>query len=294
MAHYREFNDMLLKMINDMTQSLPDSSELAMAKSLADTFFRMQPESSYVADRFWHDAKDKHDAIVHKDSKVLLHTLGILFQRPQLVKSLWKKLSSDNHNVVFAYLEALYDIARKIHGTPHVKDDVPEGHSCAGLLVVYNNMWKEFLGHLDDKGLHGISDEIKESITRLEGLMQNCGAETEFVHGCVSNDLEPLLNSQGFSETEIMAQLVPPSDPSQALAIDAEKLRGVKFRLSTTLTYTDVLEKLAESDDIHQIALYWHYLKLITLVLKACPPQLLGVVSSLAQNLVQTMNTQTA
>lgn len=293
MATPKTFNTTVYELIQDLCTALPNHSELQMAKTLSEAFLKMQPDTPLLANKFWEIAEGRQDAIEKQDVDTLLSTLSAIVPRPNMIRSVWQELSKDNQQVVFRYLSTLYHDAESIHNHPSVGElqasSTPGGNG--GLFLVYNNMWKEFLGHLAKSETEDtMGQAIKETYDRLEGLMDAKGIDCSAVHALLAPAMTKVLpTTSDFTEADMMAQMIPPTDPIAALHDDAERLGGERFKVSRTMTFAELLEAVAGSGDLQQLSMYWHYLKLITYTLQSCPPHLLSVMSDLAKNIAQNM-----
>lgn len=289
----RNFNTTALDLIRDLNTAVPGHAELSLAENVADTFLRAQPHNRMLIDNFWKAAAEHGDAIRRKDEGVLLATISV-FMPPETADALWSSLTADNKEIVFRYLSALWQFADEAHReVSSAAGDGNAAHQDRTLYLVYNNMWREFLTHL----LNSLSEEdhfrggIQAAIERLDGLMETKGKDADVVYAIMMPTMRPVLPSMDIAPTQeaMMAYMMPPSDPVDVLSGDAKTLEGARFVLSRTMTLDEMLEGVVSSEEIVQLANYWHYLKLITFTLAACPKELLDVMSGIAQSMVPAM-----
>jgi hypothetical protein len=289
MAAAQNFNATAMDLIRDLNTAVPGHTELAMAESVADTFFRAQPGNRMFMDNFWKVAAPHGDAIRAKDEAVLTETVSV-FMPGETFEALWSTLTPENKDIVFRYLAALWQFADEAHAAPKEPSALeasPEGRT---LFLVYNNMWKEFLAHLS----RSLADEdhfaagVKEAMGRLDGLMESKGKDADVVYAVMMPSMRPVLPDLGASpsQEDLMKYMMPPGDPVDVVHGDGTRLEGVRFRLSRTMTMDELLEGVVSSEDVLQLASYWHYLKLITFTLASCPKELLEVMSGIAQSMI--------
>lgn len=289
------FNSTLFDLVRDLNSTLSGNVELNMAETLASTFLKTQPGNKLIMEKFWEIAKSQKDSIYNKDEGVLMETLELILPQPKLVRNIWESLSADNQDVVFRYLAALYDIAAEADIDHSPSEQSSNKEDSTGLNVVYNNMWKEFLtttlNSLHDTDPEDrLHRELSGSIDRLRRLLKKKGEDSDVVYALVEPTLAPILPKMSqVTQEALMKQMVPPKDPIAVLHADADALVGVRFVLSKTMEFHELIECIASSENVMALATYWHYLKLITFTISSCPKEVLAMMSNVARSLTSSM-----
>ena len=283
-TNIRDFNATVFDLISELSAILPDVQELGLAKLLASTYFDSTPDGRLVLEKFWEHVKDHKDNVLKKDTQTLLDALKIVVPRPKLVDTIWEALSEENRETVVSYLTVLFEQAEEIcddADTAPVSNDnaAPQGHH---LFTVYNNMVKEFLINIRD--LDG------ECLERVNQLLSAKGEDSTVIHGLFSPTIQ-LLYPTGLvlNEQTIMVHMMPPSDPVAVMTRDKELIRNERFLLSKSMTMADLFEAIEIMTDPAPVATYWHFVKLMTVTLSSCPPQLLHVMGDMSRMLLQSM-----
>ncbi len=289
MATPRDFNQTVFDLLRDLCDVMPHHTELQLAKTLGESLFHAQQDNTLLAQKFYEFTRGKQEAIRQRDSQVLLDTLATLVPRPQMLKSLWEELSESNQEIVFSYIDRLYDMAMEIHEHPGGNIvSAPSSSEGNALYEVYNKMWKEFLGNVLET--HPEDVDLQESLKRLEGLLSSKGESTDLIHALLSEDMTPVLPEMVPSrQNDLMKYMLPPDNPVENLEEDTGVIGACRFRLSRNMSFGDLLERVITSSEVVQLATYWHFLKMITFTVKSCPPEMLTMISGLATSLMQGM-----
>lgn len=324
MYSIRDFNSTLFDLVHDLNTALPEHPELSMAESLASTFFQLQPENRMVLDKFWEYAHAHKESIDKQETEVLIGVLCRVVPDPSIVHGIWDALTSENKDTVLAYIQHLYEQARLIVSEMPAEASTlttgsgagadagadagtdaaaaaalasPSSDTSGTLFLVYNNIWLEFLRYMagqdEEDDHHG--GQFAQTVERVEKLLATKGMSSpvvfELMSGLLVDVLPPLTT---FDQQELMKYMVPPSDPIEVLHHDQDALAQKRFVLATSMTMTELLECIITDDDVAKLAMYWHYIKMMTFTLKSCPPELLQVMGNLSQSLVGSLMSGTA
>lgn len=284
MASVRQFNTTMLDLLRDLNTALPDHPELSMALTLSTSFFQMQPNSAIPLQHFWKASKPYQQDIMDHRPDAIIGALESLVPKPEIVREVWNALTPENQRVVFEYVQVLYETAEELHGE-EVQTRGEATDSMDALYKVYNNMWKEFLGHI-----RRTSDRMVETYERLDQLVTSQGETSRVVHGLVSPSLQSLFpKGKTVSESFIMEKMMPPGDTRADVEKDRDCFGGERFKISKDLTFNDLLDAIEASPDNEQLRFYWHYIKLMTFTLTSCPPEMLAMMGDLSASLMQGM-----
>lgn len=280
----QEFNSTVIELINDLATAIPTFTDLTIVASLASGMFRLDPNNSTVLDTFYPLVKEHEKLIDMRQDDAILKVLQNLLpgQYSSTADYVWGELSQANKDVVWQYISVLKDMALKIKVPPKSKG-LPENSE---LFVIYNNIWKEFLQMLQ-------KDETKSSQysvaskTLLEQVTVNENMRS-FLHSEIKESMSPIL-SRVKNTTDIMNLIIPKDMVymKKEVEIDLKRLpEDSLLCLNKELKIVDILESVQTLTVNHEeVALYWHYIKVLTTVLGDCPPELSDLLSSMASTL---------
>lgn len=288
MTTVRDFNSTVFDLVHELTVILPGIKEIALVKALTSTLVNNQPDTRLILDKFWVHAQSHGEIIRNGDSRAMLDALKVLVPKPDLVDRIWSRLSGENQEAVCSYVKLLLSQADEINSVSP-PPPTPEGPQAQYLYTVYNNMWKEFIGHVRS---HTTKEKapLEDTVRRLEELLGVKGQDSDVIHKLLIDSMAPILpDVENLNEHTLMQYMLPATDPVDTVVKDMSAIGHLKFTLSSELYMRDVLGSILESDDPNPSATYWHYLKLLTLTLRQCPPELLEIMGNLSRTLMESM-----
>lgn len=292
MASVKEFNDTLFELTDEMLGIINPSPVMTTAYSVFKNMYATNPDSQMALDAFWEVAKDSKELISRKDVKAMKDVLLGVVPMPGMVDDVWNALSEENREIVGDYVSVLYEQASKLKAaglaTPDANEnDAPKEENQGTMYSMYNSIWNDFLLLLqsccssdDDFG-----NAIKEAVEKLGQVISSKGPANTMVYGVLYPSLETVLPSDGIAkETDILALCLPPRNASAALKSDRDKLASVLFPFNRKVPFSDLLDAVLRATDNEtreKLATYWHYIKLFTLCVHECPPEVLGMMNQM-------------
>jgi hypothetical protein len=312
MACVSEFNTTLFELTDEMVNTIHPSAIMMTAYSVFKQTLAADPQNEVALDAFWEIAKDQADMIQRKDVGAMADLLRTLIPMPGMVDDVLSKLSDENRGIVGDYIAVLYDQASALKNRNHGDAGSGEARAEAGaeagaetpaaaakekqkqesnatMYSMYNDVWKEFLLLLvnlvaDDDAAKPL---LQQGLDKMVYVLGEKGASTSMVYAVVAPVLEPVLPEGLDEDADILKLCMPPSRPLDPLKSDIAKLGEAPFPFYRAMPFSTMLAVLRQGrggdrDARERLATYWHYIKLLTLCLKECPPEVAGMMNQMA------------
>lgn len=282
----REFNATVIDMINDIATAMPSVSDLGIVANLASSMFKLDPNNSTFLEAFKPIIQKHTDSIDSRDEGAVMDILKSVLpgQYGNSVSSMWDQLTPTNKTVVWDYIELLKRQALTIQASAKGMKNNSE------LFTLYNNIWKEFLSQLS-------KCDVKHKAQWLLAV-ENITSFTSEDKSALHSTFTKFFNSKAdriHGTADIMNIIMPKESKYMKTEIehDIKKLGNKAFPLNKDTTFKTLLKATKHSYSPQELPVYWHYLKVLTIVLAECPPEIAELLSSMAGNLSSFMGTVT-
>ena len=285
-AQIQQFNATLFELTDEMMSTIQPSAMMSATYSVFKNMYAATPDSDVALVAFWEVAKDNRELIQKRDTEAMAAVLRTVIPVPGVVDDVWGRLSDENKKVVGDYVYVLYEMAAKIHGgavaAPSAATAAATNAGAQGpgaMHKMYNGVWLDFLGMLKDQDpVYG------EGQAKLAELLKAKGEGSDVVYNVLLPALEPVLPSMA-READMVAMCLPPASPDKALASDIKALGDQPFPFDRKLGMAKLLTSVQASTPAptkERLSTYWHYLKLFTVCVKECPPEVVAMMSQMA------------
>jgi hypothetical protein len=281
MATPKDFNTTVVALLRDLEAVLPSKKKkhITLALTMSEAFMAMSPDSTMAVTKFWEIASVHQEAIQKRDPDALLDALQAVVPQSGLVRQTWSVLSPANRTVVLDYVVTLFEQASAMCATAAPK--ATEGPT--GLYAVYNKMLKDFFTQVATSGGPGTASDT------IQDMMDRLGVDTQGIFTAIARDLDPVLPIPDTMQSDaIMSMLVPPDDPQGIARKDADTLGDTPVDLLGNVSWASLLDHIAASK-AKDLSMTWYYIKMMTFTLARCPPEVLDVMSTLAQDMMSKM-----
>lgn len=306
MTSVNEFNNTLFELMDEMVNTVQPSAIMMTAYSVFKQTLTKDPQNELALHAFWDIAKDQGEMIRGKDVGKMADVLRSLIPMPGMVDSVLDKLSAENRGIVGDYVAVLYDQASAIKGrstetqtetkTETETDVTPplqKEESDATVYSMYNDVWREFLilvlqaVQAEKKAsVAGLSlPSLQQGLDKLMYVLKEKGSDTNMVFAVLAPSLKNVLPQGLADDTDILGLCMPPSRPFVQLDKDVAALGTTPFPFCREMPLSTILVTLKKSPDKDtrtRLATYWHYIKLLTLCLQECPPEVASMMNHIA------------
>lgn len=285
----QEFNDTLFELTDEMMGIINPSTLMTTAYSVFKNMYASNPHNTMAVDAFWDVAKDNETMIRQKDLGAMADVLRGVIPMPGMVDDVWKALSDENRCIVGDYIVVLYDQASTLKkNSPPTPENEKEEKTSTTMYSMYNDIWKDFLLHLetscydtDKKAM------VKEAREKLARVLETKGVSTTMVFGILFPSLKPVLprtHQTIKNEADIIRMCLPPHDTRTLLETNKKQFKDAKFPLNQKVPFSDLLDIILTSEESVQekLGTYWHYIRLFSVCVNECPPQILGMMNQMA------------
>lgn len=287
-AQIQQFNATLFELTDEMMSTIQPSPMMSAGYSVFKNMYASTPETDVALLAFWEVAKDNRELIQKRDTEAMAAVLRNVIPIPGVVDDVWGRLSEENKKVVGDYVYVLYEMAAKLQGkpaeapaavAPTTTGPTPAPGNADAMHKMYNGVWLEFLGLLKAQ-----DPVFGDGATKLAELVQAKGEGSAVVYGVLLPVLEGVLPRMA-KEADMVALCLPPASVDQALAKDAATMEGHLFPFDRKLGMARLLTTIQGAKPAaakERLATYWHYLKLFTVCVKECPPEVVAIMSQMA------------
>jgi hypothetical protein len=282
MASVKEFNDTLFELTDEMLTIIKPSTVMTTAYTVFKNMYTANSENDMALNGFWDVAKDNKDVIMSHDVSAMADVLRSLIPMPGLVDDVLNALSDENRGIVADYISVLYDQASAIKANA-VESPPKEESGSTTMYSMYNDIWRDFLVLLEsnctDADTKGLLAEARE---KLESVLETKGPTTEIIFAVLYPSMQGILPTHSIaSEADIIRLCMPPSDVSVTVKKNIKSLHNVLFPFNRKLPFSDMLKTVAHGKDREKLGTFWHYIKLFTLCVNDCPPEIVGMMNQM-------------
>lgn len=282
MATVHDFNNTLFELTDEMIAIIKPSTVLTTAYSVFKNMHATNPGSPVVLQAFWAVAKDNKEVIASQDVTKMAEVLRTLVPVPGMVDEILEALSDENRQIVAEYISVLYDQASTIE----IKDIPKEesGASSTTMYSMYNEIWKDFLVHLENACTNPEKKQlVADAREKMAAAVDAKGPSTDMIFAVMFPSLKPVLPKQAMdNEADILRLCMPPTDIVPSLKRSVKLLRSVPFPFNRNLPFSDLLSIILKSKGhVDKLGTFWHYIKLLTMCVNECPPEVLGMMNQM-------------
>lgn len=275
-----DFNSTLFELTDEMMALIKPSAVMTTGYAVFKNMYTSNPENDMALKAFWEVAKENKELIEKNDLAAIADVLRGILPVPGMVDDVWNSLSEENRSIVADYIRVLYDQACAIGVDEEQKE---ESGSTATMYSMYNDIWRDFLLLLETscRDNDPLRDLLADSRAKLDTVISTKGDSTEMVFAVIFPCMQPILPQDSIqNEADIVRLCLPPSDTTTKLKQDRKALRDVGFPFNRKLPFSDLLGLIVRSvEHEEKLALFWHYIKLFTVCVNECPPEILGMMN---------------
>ena len=297
MTEICRFNTTLFELTDELIDTIQPSMLVTTAYGVFKQMVSKDPDTNVALTAFWEVAQGREDMIRGKDVSAMADVLRPLIPAPGLVDDVLNKLSEENRGIVGDYLVVLFDQAKSImtsdshHADASAVAEVKQETDNGVVYSMYNDTWQEFLLHVinaiseNDRSAAATKRSLQQGLDKLSFVLREKGAHTSMVYAVLFPQLEKVLPGGVGEGTDIVKLCMPPTNPVQTLKRDMKVLGTNPFPFERDMQMSTILSTLCDcrhGDTRNRLATYWHYLKLLTMCLRECPPEMVGVMSQVA------------
>ena len=283
MARVKDFNDTLFELTDEMMAIITPSPVITAGYAMFKNMYAANPDNDVAVSAFWDVAKDNEVLIKKKDLKAMADVLRGVIPMPGMVDDLWNALSDENRDVVGDYIAVLFDQAKSIK--QNAPSSAAKEETNGTMYQMYNSIWQEFLILLESSLPEGDARRasVGEAVAKLGTVVKEKGETTDMVLAVLHPSMEACLPPSLLNEGDILKLCLPPSNAQAPARKDKGKLEGMLFPFNRKLPFSDLLDiALGSEKHAEKLATYWHYIKLFTLCVKECPPEIMGMMNQMA------------
>lgn len=281
----QDFNNTLFELTDEMMALINPSVVMTAGYTVFKNMYAANPEDDLALQAFWKVAHDKETMIRNKDLEAMADVLREIVPMPGMVDDVWKCLSEENLSIVGDYINVLYDQASSLSMNLEKKE---ESASTTTMYSMYNDIWKDFLRLLEQHCSFNENDRVnlKEAREKMDTVIKTKGPSTSIIFGVLFPALEPVLprHQHLSSEADIIRLCLPPNDVPRILKESQKALKDVLFPFHKKVLMSDLLASISKCRDkevVEKLGTYWHYIRLLTVCVKECPPQILGMMNQM-------------
>lgn len=284
----KDFNDTLFELTDEMMGLINPSGIMTTAYNVFKNMYASNPENDVALKAFWNVAQDKEDMIRTKDVKAMADVLRELVPMPGMIDEVWKALSDENRSIVGDYIIVLYDQAKCLNLSVVNDNKEEESGNTTTMYSMYNDIWKEFLLLLEECQVDDDEKKqlVKDARVKMESVIDTKGSANTMIFGVLFPSMESVLPRQQHitCEADIVRLCLPPQNVPRILQESKKALNDVLFPFNKKLPFSDMMDMILTSNDdavIEKLGTYWHYIRLFTVCVKECPPQILGMMNQM-------------
>jgi hypothetical protein len=282
-----DFNSTLFDLTDEMMAIINPPAVMGTAYTVFKNMYAANPENDMAVKAFWEVAKENKEMIAKHDVSAMADVLRSLIPMPGMVDDVMKALSDENRDIVADYVSVLYEQAAAIQANlPDVEDK--ETRTATSMYSMYNEIWRDFLLLLESNCEEGDRKRrIVAAREKLQSVLDAKGADTEMVFAVLHASMKAVLPKQAISpNADILRLCLPPSDVAGTIKKNAKLLKKVIFPFNRDLPFSDLLETAldalkSKSKDGEKLGAFWHYIKLFTVCVHECPPEIQGMMNNM-------------
>lgn len=283
----KDFNSTLFDLTDELMAIIKPSTVMRTAYTVFKNMYAANPENDMAVKAFWEVAKENKEMIASHDVNAMADVLRSLIPMPGMVDDAMKALSDENREIVADYVSVLYEQAAAIQANV-TENDTKKEETSTSMYSLYNDIWRDFLLLLESNCEGG--DRKRRLITareKLESVLAAKGADTEMVFAVLHPSMKTVLPKQAITpDADILRLCLPPSDVGAAMKKNAKYLKKVMFPFNRDLPFSDLLETALDAlkdkaKDGEKLGAFWHYIKLFTVCVHECPPEIQGMMNNM-------------
>ena len=282
MASVKEFNSTLFDLTDEMLAIIKPSTMMTTAYAVFKNMYAANPENDMALNAFWDVAKDNAEMIAGHDVTAMADVLRSLIPMPGLVDDVLDALSDENRWIVADYISVLYEQASAIKAHA-VESPMKEESSSTTMYSMYNDIWKDFLLLLESNCVDADKKcRLTDAREKLESVLATKGPSTDMVFAVLYPSLKAILPKQAITqEVDILRLCMPPSDVAVTVKQNMHVLDKVAFPFNRNLPFSDLLATVLRGEDRDKLGTFWHYIKLFTVCVHDCPPEIVGMMNQM-------------
>jgi len=285
----KDFNRTLFDLTDEMVAIIKPSAAIGTAYKVFKNMYTANPENDMALNAFWEVAKDKSEMIASHDVTAMADVLRSLIPMPGMVDEAMEALSDENREIVVDYVSVLYDQAAAFQSSRELEDtDTKETRTATNMYSMYNEIWHNFLLLLESSE----KDDVKKlalsaAREKMETVFAAKGGDTDMVYAVLYSSMKAALPKQAITpDADILKLCLPPSDMGATIQKNAKTLKHVMFPFNKNLPFSDLLHtalKAIKSKEEHgeKLGMFWHYIKLFTVCVHECPPEIVGMMNNM-------------
>ena len=274
MACIKDFNDTLFELTDEMLAIIQPSAVMTTAYGVFKNLYANDPENDVAVNAFWEVAKDNAELIQKKDVQAMADVLRSVIPMPGMVDEVWEALSEENRGVVGDYVLVLYEQAADIQSTRVVVGKEDKERKDTTVYSMYNRIWSEFLLLLESKDPGTVSD----ARAKFEHVLSTKGSSSDMPFHVLLPCLELVIPKNAIeNEADVVKLCLPPGDAVGTMKDDCQRLEGILFPFDRKVPFSQLLN----ASKVEKVAMYWHYIKLFTVCIHECPPEVVGMMDQM-------------
>ena len=281
----KDFNSTLYNLTDELMAIIRPSTVMSTAYTVFKNMYAANPENDMAVKAFWEVAKANKEMILKHDVNAMADVLRSLIPMPGMVDDAMKALSDENREIVADYVSVLYEQAAEIQA--NVTEDGTKKEETS-MYSLYNAIWRDFLLLLETNCEEGDRKRgLVAAREKLESVLDAKGADTEIVFAVLHSAMKTVLPKQAITpDADILRLCLPPSDVGATMKKNAKYLRKVMFPFHREMPFSDLLETALDASkdkakDGEKLGAFWHYLKLFTVCVHECPPEIVGMMNNM-------------
>lgn len=272
----KDFNTTLFELTDEMMTLIKPSTVMTTGYTVFKSMYASNPENDMAVKAFWEVAKDNKELIEKNDMGAMADVLRGIVPVPGMVDDVWHALSEENRGIVADYIRVLYDQAKALE-LPEIKEE----SSSTTMYSMYNDIWRDFLvlvsQHCSD--VDGKKQKVDDAIAKMDAVLAVKGRSTDMLFAVLSPCMQKILPGNIMkNEADILRLCMPPSNCQPITKSDQKAMRKVAFPFHRELPFSDLLGVIVSSKQ-EKLAMFWHYIKLFTVCVKECPPEIVGMMN---------------
>ena len=292
-----DFNNTLFSLKDELISIIKPSAVMGTAYTVFKNMYASNPENDMAYKAFWEVARDKAEMIAGHDVNAMADVLRSLIPMPGVVDGAMKALSDENREIVADYVSVLYEQAAAITAARGEVDPEDTKEERTGVYSLYNGLWSDFLLVLESNAEEGVKKSgIVAAREKLDAVLDAKGSDTEMVFAVLYASMKTVLPKQAITpDADILRLCLPPSDVAATMKKNVKSLKKVMFPFNKNILFSDLLEVAlhalkCKGKDAEKLGTFWHYIKLFTVCVHECPPEITGMMNNMVQFLNQESN----
>jgi hypothetical protein len=314
-----KFNSTVLDLINDLSTAIPSFTDLSVVSTLANGMYKLDPHNTTVLETFYPYVLEHENLINTRADDAIMSILRSLLpgQYSKTADYIWGELTEENKQTVWSYIELLCQQAHAIKGskpmksaTTDKKNETSETSDAEAecttqekelgisdgseVFVLYNNVWKEFFTQLkkydnkndnDSNDNNNVWDKCLEAMTSLSS--SSCQSKFHHEFASILTSSSSPLSKKGRSATDMISLILPKDEAAMRKEAknDSKTIGKRCLPLVESVPIERILQTIKLNANVPELPTYWHYIKVLTIILSECPPELAELLSSMSSGL---------